>query len=465
MAVFSTSYKHEKFIKIFLIKLLVFIPLGLIILTGCAGTKKEINPELSPVYPKPPMKTRVQYLTSFSSTQDLDVKTSWFKKLLALEVLQDKTITKPYGVAYKNGKIYICDTVTGTLDIFDLIHNKFEVTKLGGRGTLQKPVNLTVNDKGDIFIADRMRNDVIMFDSSLQFKKNFHHDSLTPSAIATWGDTLYIANMGLSKVEMWSIKSNHKLGDLPPGPREGKADSTILFRPVGLAVGIAGDVYVTDMGAFQIKRFTKEGQFVRTYGHAGMGTGGFSRPKGIAVSRDSILYTIDAAFGNAQMWNNQGQLLMYIANMTLPAGIFISYENEGLELFKKYVIKGLKLEYLIFVTNQYGPEKVNVYGFVTEQPDYIAPKQKPESENLKKEKLKTPQITEKDMDKLKEREGKPQKATGPRNIDLNSRSLLSEIPSDEPLEVDPENTDSTTVKDPSEAKETKINNTNDENKP
>jgi hypothetical protein len=49
--------------------------------------------------------------------------------------------------------------------------------------------------------------------------------------------------------------------------------------------------------------------------------------------------------------------------MWLPADVTIDYGNLG--YFSQYVDSSFNLEYLIFVTNQYGPDKVNVYGFVT----------------------------------------------------------------------------------------------------
>jgi hypothetical protein len=50
------------------------------------------------------------------------------------------------------------------------------------------------------------------------------------------------------------------------------------------------------------------------------------------------------------------------AGLYLPAGLIVDYNNLG--LFEKYVAPGFKLEYLILLTNQVGPHKVSVFGFV-----------------------------------------------------------------------------------------------------
>ena len=46
--------------------------------------------------------------------------------------------------------------------------------------------------------------------------------------------------------------------------------------------------------------------------------------------------------------------------MGLPAGIAIT--QELLDYFKPFVHENFELLQLIFVSNQYGPDKVNVYG-------------------------------------------------------------------------------------------------------
>jgi len=48
--------------------------------------------------------------------------------------------------------------------------------------------------------------------------------------------------------------------------------------------------------------------------------------------------------------------------LVLPAGIAIDYTN--LDYFQPYVDSRYKLEYLVFVANQYGPNKIAVYGFI-----------------------------------------------------------------------------------------------------
>ncbi len=88
--------------------------------------------------------------------------------------------------------------------------------------------------------------------------------------------------------------------------------------------------------------------------------------------REANLYVVDAAFENVQIFNPEGELLMHFGGsyegagaMWLPAAVEISYDN--LSYFEPYVDESFRLKYLIYVTNQYGPAKLNVYGFVEEK--------------------------------------------------------------------------------------------------
>ena len=52
-------------------------------------------------------------------------------------------------------------------------------------------------------------------------------------------------------------------------------------------------------------------------------------------------------------------------SMYLPAKITIDYDH--VNYFEKYVSPEFRLIYLIFVTNQYGSNKVSVYGRVEQK--------------------------------------------------------------------------------------------------
>ena len=114
--------------------------------------------------------------------------------------------------------------------------------------------------------------------------------------------------------------------------------------------------------------FSTDGELKKIVGSYGKNIGQFSRPKGIANDRDGNLFVVDAAFENVQIFNQELQLLMFFGGhgqMNLPAGITTDYAN--LDYFKPYVYEDFELKFLVYVTNQYPPNKIGVYGFVEEK--------------------------------------------------------------------------------------------------
>jgi DNA-binding beta-propeller fold protein YncE len=74
---------------------------------------------------------------------------------------------------------------------------------------------------------------------------------------------------------------------------------------------------------------------VRAFGSVGDGPGHFSRPKGVAADRAGHVYVVDAVFGNVQIFDDQGRLLLDFGEagsdpgkFCLPNAIAINSRNE-----------------------------------------------------------------------------------------------------------------------------------------
>jgi hypothetical protein len=171
-----------------------------------------------------------------------------------------------------------------------------------------------------------------------------------------------VKNHAIHVYDRLSYEPIRTIPSLEPG------EDGFLAQPTHLCV--AGQtVFVNDFGSFKIKNYDFEGHYLGSIGTYGEKPGQLVRPKGIAVDHQHNLYVVDAAFENTQIFNRNGNILMFFGgpysshgDMYLPADVAIDYSNT--EFFEPYVNERFKLEYLIWVTNQYGPDKVNVYGFI-----------------------------------------------------------------------------------------------------
>lgn len=349
------------------IRILIFILLSLLVFSCAKSTFTGASSENLVIYPSPPDTARIQFLTRISSSKDVTGNGSTFSRFIFGEG-KDIPINKPYGIAVYNGKILICDTYIHGLDIIDMKTNEFIQFIPKGSGELKVPINCFVdNTNGYLYIADSERKQIVVFDEKGKYVTCFgEQENFKPTDVFVLNDKIWVANLAGHQVNVYSKDSTHEL--LNSFPQPNKSDPNSLFSPTNLFV-TDSKVYVTDFGDFKIKTYTPEGEFIGSVGSYGKNVGQFSRPKGIAVDADSNLYVVDAGFENTQIFNNKGKLLLFFGgnykgpgDMWLPAKVTLDYNN--LKYFQKFVDPSFNLKYLIFVTNQFGPDKITVYGYV-----------------------------------------------------------------------------------------------------
>jgi DNA-binding beta-propeller fold protein YncE len=207
----------------------------------------------------------------------------------------------------------------------------------------------------------------VVFDENRKYINSFgESENFKPIDVYVQDQKIWVSNLEGHQIHVYSNDSNYKL--LKTFPEVNESDPKSLLSPTNITVS-GNKVYVCDFGDFKIKIYSQEGEFIESVGTHGQGLGQFGRPKGIAVDRDSNLYVVDAGFENTQIFNKEGKLLMFFGgnykgpgDMWLPAKVSIDYEN--IEYFQKYVDPDYNLKYLILVTNQFGPDKLNIYGAI-----------------------------------------------------------------------------------------------------
>ena len=353
-------------------------------LAACVTTapKPEQAKKEAVFYPLPPDPPRIQYLATFANARDLGAARSALADFVAGAESEGQELQRPYGTAMYKGKIYVADNRLNGLAVFDLPAKQFSVVSGSGAGRMQRPINVTIDVDGNKYVTDTGRNQVLVFDrddrfvSALGAKTEFK-----PVDTAIAGDSLYLVDIEHHVVQVLDKKSGKlkfKFGG--PGAAPGN-----LFQPTNIAIGPNGDVYVVETGGFRVSRFTPEGKFVRSYGEAGQGPGQFARPKGLAIDRAGRMYVGDAAFQNVQIFDAAGRVLMSFGQpkegtggaLNLPAGIAIDYEDVA--LFQRYADPGFALEYVILVVSQFGPNKVDVFGFGKMRGVQYPPESSPEA--------------------------------------------------------------------------------------
>jgi sugar lactone lactonase YvrE len=332
------------------------------VLAGACATPAPRKP--SGIYfPAPPELPRIQFLTSFSGLKDVEEQ-SRFNKFVVGEQ-QDVKLDKPYGVAIHDGKLYVCDT-NSTVVVFDLKAKTFGILKGAlGPGRLVQPVNIAVDRDGTKYVADPGRGQVVVYGNDDEYQRAYGAaGSWRPVDAVPFQGRLYVADSTNSKVWVLDLQS----GEVVKTIGDQGEPTERLDRPTNLAFDADGELFVSDIGRFQIVHFDRDGHFKGTIGKAGDNMGHFARPKGIAFDRRGRLYAVDASFNNVQVFTAEGRLLLFFGsggreagNFILPAKVVLDYDN--LQYFQPYFDPAFQVEYLILVTSQFGDRLVNVLAY------------------------------------------------------------------------------------------------------
>jgi len=252
----------------------------------------------------------------------------------------------------------------------DLVNRTFTVFPSGR--SLAGPTNIFIEPNGTKYVADPLVGAVMVYNAE---NKPVHFLGknlvIEPLDLVVRGDRLYLTDAKANQVVVLDKRNGKLLQRIGEGVEdEALLDSNKFFSITDLYLDSEGDIYVGDKIKGQLTRFNSDGVFVRTYGRPGTSPGSLVRAKGVAFDREDRIWVVDAgpACAVKVFRKEDGQLLMYFGTlgsspgqMYMPATVVIDYDN--VDLFRKYAVEGAELEFIVLVTNQYGDQKVSVYGF------------------------------------------------------------------------------------------------------
>ena len=323
---------------------------GLLALAACKAAATE-TPAALVFNPDPPDPPRMQFLRAVADARDLEPERGGFDELLFGERPSAEPFRAPYGTAFHEGKVYVCDLEQGLVLVLDLVANRIEPLPLEGRARLMKPVNLAFAPDGTLYVADLGRRQVVVLDRNLRWQAEYGPwgDESRPVDVDLAGDELYVTDSGAACVRVLARVDGGERRQLGKG---------LLRGPTNTALDAEGNAYVVDTIDGRVPVFDATGTLVRHVGAPGSSVGNLARPKGIACL-DGLLFVNDAAFENCQLFDLAGNTLMFFGGpgsgpgcFKLPAGV--SATREGLELFRDQLDPDFEPEALVIVTNFYG---------------------------------------------------------------------------------------------------------------
>ena len=317
---------------------------ALLWLAGCAqAPQATAKPAEIPVFPPPPEVARVIWERTLYSSADVvqDDKDGALRRLVTGSVRTGEGMAKPYGVAVRNGRVYVGDTVGRSVLLFDLNARRFMQIGVDDPGSLRMPFGMDVDPQGNLYVLDGSLKRVHIYDAAGKFVRMIGQDMSWSRPVGLALDAqrkrLYIVDAGgvdndnhhVRALDIDTGKLLFQIGKRGDGPGE-------FNLPRDAVVGADGLLYVVDGGNFRVQVFDTEGKFVKTFGAIGRQGGQFSRPKEIAADTQGNIYVADSAFGNFQIFDRNGVLLLDVgsrsnsdapAKFMLPSGIAVDLDG------------------------------------------------------------------------------------------------------------------------------------------
>ncbi len=352
------------------------------ITVGCAG---NVSPGLLDpgaavlVWPPAPEVARIAYLGQVASDRDMGKKSSFFSNLRnGLLGTEDELLAtrRPFD-AYVDeaGRMYVTSGSVGSILLFDPVLHEVRVLNPEGQASLSKPMGLTGDSEGLVYVADPVQRRVVALrptaDGAMEFAAAYGGRNVLMNpvdvAVSPDGERVYVADSYLHQVVIFDrqgtlirrigkdegdieakalrMASNATSGSSSRGdhggetesgsepsdlvPNRGASEGEFRF-PAFVDVAPDGTLYVSDGMNFRVQAFDRAGEYLLRIGQHGDVPGSFARPKGVATDSEGHLYVVDAAFNNVQMFDGDGRLLLVFGEfgnldgqVWMPAGIAI----------------------------------------------------------------------------------------------------------------------------------------------
>jgi DNA-binding beta-propeller fold protein YncE len=193
----------------------------------------------------------------------------------------------------------------------------------------------SVSNSGDIGLKKTWIRKTL---DSLLGREELEDAMLRPYGVAAFLNKIYITDPGLSLIHFFDLEKK-KYGTID------NAGGKELVSPLGVAVDVKGDVFVTDSILKGVFVFSDSGNFIKIIGSADL----FLRPTGIAVD-DSRVYVVDTLKHQILVFSKKDGTLLFqigqngtnIGDFNYPTHIFVSKDK------KIYVTDSLNFRVQIF---------------------------------------------------------------------------------------------------------------------
>jgi len=324
---------------------LVMAVLGLLVV-GCAQEQytlrygiEEIIPESLPRWPQEPEIPRYIYGGELTGEGNYvvvegEAKTkveevfAWLVGL-ALPEGRPRRLQRPQGVMVDaSGRILVTDPGQAAVFVFDEINGKLELwEQLSSFERFDTPIGISPGEGDEILVADAELGVLLRLSTDGVVLARLGEGLLDrPTGVTRdpVSGQIYVADTHGHDIKVFS-RDDQLIETIG-----GRGEQPGLFNfPTHLAFH-DGKLFVTDTMNTRVQVLDAEGNFLRTFGEAGLGIGSLVRPKGVSVDSDGNIYVIESYFDHLLVYNGSGSFLLPIGGegggpgqFYLPGGVWV----------------------------------------------------------------------------------------------------------------------------------------------
>jgi len=304
-----------------------------VMVISCVSTQNQTPAAASnPVWPPPPDEPRVVFVKTITGPASIGQSPSVWHRVanwLVGSTGQSLDLQKPFGLTLDDtGNLCIADTGANAIYYCDFTHKKWRRWTAAGKIQFQSPVSVA-GKNGIFYVADSQLAQVLAFRDDGKLLFEISAPLKRPVGLAIHDDSLVVVDSQAHCLFVFDLQGRFRsqFGHRGTGPGE-------FNFPTHVAFDDQGHLLVTDSMNSRIQVLTLDGKFISEIGSPGDTSGYFGRPKGVAADSFDHIYVADALFDNVQVFNLSGRLLLSLGEsgtgpgeFGLPTGIAIGPDN------------------------------------------------------------------------------------------------------------------------------------------
>ena len=268
-----------------------------------------------------------------------------------------------------DGNIYVANSDRHQIIKFDPDGNY--ITKWGSHGTendqFNWPAGIAVDSEGNVYVCDHNNNRIVKYDS----------EGANPTILATQGsgdgefnrprgigidasNNIYVTDQHNHRIQVFSSDWTF----LRKWGSHGSGDNR-FNEPVGIALDSEGNVYIADYHNHRIVKYTSTGTFLTKWGTQGSSDHQFECPRGIAVDSHFNVYVSQTCLNRITRFKSTWHPAVEIIN---PTDYSVVSDTVQIQANVETVVGISKVEFYIDETlmetvTEKNPGTENTYGY------------------------------------------------------------------------------------------------------